>query len=138
MAAGVCDDADPNLEIASVQDTVNYPGYSLYGLMICVVANMIGCGCVYCAKRTDQKNENENDQEKNDTQREDHDETKMSPANDKVEEPRPMELAQVQNEVVELQNHVLEDQQSEMPVQPQPEIQVQPSELQPNDHFTHQ
>jgi len=66
---GMCDNADPNHDDAFPEDTTNYPGYSLGGLMICVVANIIGCGCVCCAWGDNRKYGDERDQAKIDRQK---------------------------------------------------------------------
>jgi len=66
---GMCDNADPSHDDAFPEDTTNYPGYSLGGLMICVVANMIGCGCVCCAWGDNRRYGEERDQAKIDRQR---------------------------------------------------------------------
>jgi len=45
---GMCDNADPLHDDAFVSDTTNFPGYSLGGLMLCIIANMVGCVAVCC------------------------------------------------------------------------------------------
>lgn len=137
MSAGVCDHADPNLEVAFREDTINYPGYSLCGMMICVVANMIGCGCACCAKDANQKYEDESDQQENHQLKEKDDEMKPGLAKDSEKEPLSMELAQKQYEELELQRDVLKDREPGMPVQAQLEIQEQPAEPQRHDDFTY-
>ena len=129
MTAVVCDDADPNLETAFRNGTTNYAGFSLYGLMICVVINTITSGCLCGARRND---------EQNDRQNKNHDEIELSSAKGNVGEGRSKELAQVQNEVVELQSDLLRNREPGMPVQLLPGIQEQPAVSQPNDNYTHQ
>ena len=137
MTAVVCDDADPNLETAFRNGTTNYPGYSLCGLMICVVINMIGCGCLCRAQRDDQKHGNENDQVKSDRKNGKDDDIKVSSAKVNVEEERSKMVAEEQNEV-ELQSDLLKDREPGMLMQPHPGIPEHPAGSQPNDHYTHQ
>eukprot|EP01084_Bolivina_argentea_P297401 512348_1 len=45
---GMCDNADPNHNDAFFAETLNFPGYSTGGLMMCMVANIVACGAVCC------------------------------------------------------------------------------------------
>ena len=47
-SGGMCDNADPNHNIAFDDETINYPGYSTGGLMICIIANIVACAAVCC------------------------------------------------------------------------------------------
>ena len=67
---GVCDDADPNHDDAFLFDTINFPGYSLGGLMICIIADIVACGAVCCCWGDNRHYGDERDTAKVDRQRE--------------------------------------------------------------------
>mmetsp|Transcript_7014 Transcript_7014/g.11563 ORF Transcript_7014/g.11563 Transcript_7014/m.11563 type:complete len:324 (-) Transcript_7014:400-1371(-) len=67
---GMCDNSDPNHQDAFTSDTTNYPGYSMGGLMICIIANIVGCGAVCCCWGDNRHYGDERDQAKIDRQRE--------------------------------------------------------------------
>jgi len=67
---GMCDNADPLHDMAFVSDTTNFPGYSLGGLMLCIIANMVGCIAVCCCWGDNRHYGDERDQAKIDRDRE--------------------------------------------------------------------
>eukprot|EP00485_Elphidium_margaritaceum_P016850 CAMPEP_0202725750 /NCGR_PEP_ID=MMETSP1385-20130828/184261_1 /ASSEMBLY_ACC=CAM_ASM_000861 /TAXON_ID=933848 /ORGANISM="Elphidium margaritaceum" /LENGTH=382 /DNA_ID=CAMNT_0049391955 /DNA_START=52 /DNA_END=1201 /DNA_ORIENTATION=+ len=67
---GMCDDADPNHNIAFNEPTQNFPGYSLGGLMICMIAAMVACGAVCCCWGDNRRYGDDRDTAKVDRQRE--------------------------------------------------------------------
>lgn len=67
---GMCDNADPLHDVAFVDETTNFPGYSLGGLMLCLVANVVACVAVCCCWGDNRQYGDERDQAKVDRDRE--------------------------------------------------------------------
>eukprot|EP01084_Bolivina_argentea_P091019 163909_1 len=67
---GMCDNADPYANDAFVDDTINYPGYSTGGLMICAVGHIVTTCAVCCCWGDNRRYGDERDTAKVDRQKE--------------------------------------------------------------------
>lgn len=76
---GLCDNADPNYDTVfrndDTDDTIlyeatNYPSYSIGGLMLVLVANIVACGAVTCCWGDNREYGDEMDEAKRQRQKE--------------------------------------------------------------------
>eukprot|EP01084_Bolivina_argentea_P086691 156667_1 len=125
---GMCDNSDPNHNDAFNSDTTNFPGYSLGGLMICIVADIVACGAVCCCWGDNRQYGEERDQAKIDRQKEKEMYKQQEAEMQQNQVSTPIQQQEQEQEQEQEQDYNQQPQQQNYNQQPQQDYNQQPQQ----------